>query len=53
MSQENKNSKLSGPEKGDSPRKGPKFSIYWVYGIIAVILLSAQFTNFAPDSVMR
>ena len=49
MLQENKNSKLTGSEKGDSPRKGPKFSIYWIYAIIAVILLSAQFTNFAPD----
>ncbi|MCW3088573.1 MAG: hflB, partial [Sediminibacterium sp.] len=49
MLQENKNSKLTGPEKGDSPRKGPKFSIYWIYAIIAVILLSAQFTHFAPD----
>jgi AFG3 family protein len=49
MLQENKNSKLNGPEKGDSPRKGPKFSIYWIYAIIAVILLSAQFTRFSPD----
>ena len=49
MLQENKNSKLSGQEKGDGPRKGPKFSIYWIYAIIAVILLFAQFSHFAPD----
>jgi AFG3 family protein len=29
---------LSGDDKGS--KKGPKFSIYWVYAIIAVILLS-------------
>lgn len=49
MLQENKNSKLSGQEKGDGARKGPKFNIYWIYAIIAVILLVAQFSNFAPD----
>ena len=49
MLQENKNSKLSGQEKGDGTRKGPKFNIYWIYAIIAVILLVAQFSNFAPD----
>ncbi len=37
------------PEKGDSPKKGPKFNIYWIYAIIAVILLSAQFMRFSPD----
>jgi AFG3 family protein len=49
MSQENKNPRLTGPEKGDGPRKGPKFSIYWIYAIIAVILLSAQFAHFTPE----
>ncbi len=51
MLQENKNSKLSGQEKGDSSRKGPKFSIYWIYAIIAVILLIAQFSHFTPDAM--
>ena len=49
MSQENKNIRPVGPEKGDGPRKGPKFSIYWVYAIIAAVLLSAQFMKFAPE----
>lgn len=49
MSQENKNIRPGGPEKGDGPRKGPKFSIYWVYAIIAAVLLSAQFMKFAPE----
>ena len=52
MPQENKNSKLSGQEKGDSPRKGPKFSIYWIYAIIAIILLFAQFSHFTPDAML-
>lgn len=29
-----------------SPKKGPKFNLYWVYGIIAVVLLSMNFFNF-------
>ncbi len=49
MSQENKNIKL-GSDKGDGPRKGPKFSIYWIYAIIAVVLLGAQFfTKMSPE----
>lgn len=49
MSQENKNARMTGPEKGDGPRKGPKFNVYWVYAIIAAVLLSAQFMKFAPE----
>jgi AFG3 family protein len=49
MSQENKPPRMSGPEK-DGPRKGSKFSIYWIYAIIAIVLLSAQFTHFSPDT---
>ncbi len=36
-------------EKGEGQRKGPKFNIYWVYGIIAVVLLLAQVMNFSPE----
>lgn len=48
MSQENKQSK-SNMEKNDGPRKGPKFNIYWIYGIIIVALISAQIFNVAPE----
>ncbi len=48
MSQENKSIK-PGQEKGDGQRKGPKFSIYWIYAIIAIVLLSANFLKLAPD----
>ena len=50
MSQENKIPKVNGPDKGDSPRKGPKFNIYWIYAIIAGVLLFAQFMKFAPET---
>jgi AFG3 family protein len=50
MSQENKSPKLSGQDKGDGPRKGPKFNIYWIYAIIAAVLLFAQFMKFTPES---
>ncbi|MBW8685832.1 ATP-dependent zinc metalloprotease FtsH [Chitinophaga rhizophila] len=33
--------------KGDkSPKKGPKFNIYWVYAFIGVALLAMNFANF-------
>ena len=49
MLQENKNTKPGMQDKGDGPRKVFKFNPYWVYAIIAIILLSAQFMRFAPD----
>ncbi len=48
MSQENKKFNIQN-DKGDSPRKGPKFNIYWIYGIVAVVLLSTNLWNFTPD----
>jgi AFG3 family protein len=36
----------------NSPRKGPKFNIYWIYGIIVLAILGAQFFggNFGSSS---
>ncbi|MEO8171659.1 MAG: ATP-dependent zinc metalloprotease FtsH [Sediminibacterium sp.] len=51
MSQENKPTRLNGSDKGDAPRKGPKFSIYWIYAIIAGVLLLAQFYKSAPETI--
>jgi len=34
-----------------NPRKGPKFSIYWIWGIIAAVLLGFQlYGTFTPDA---
>ncbi len=52
MSQENKNIKLSGQDKGDGSRKGPKFNIYWIYAIILVVLLGTQFMKLSPDLIV-
>ena len=50
MSQENKSPKFNiQNDKGDSPRKGPKFNLYWVYGIIAVVLITSNLWSFTPD----
>jgi cell division protease FtsH len=42
------NSKKQGAPMGQGP-KLPKFNIYWVYGLIAISLLSARFFQMAPD----
>ena len=40
-----------GDEDSSNPKKGPKFNIYWVWGIIAVVLLAFQFfPAFSPDA---
>ncbi|HEY8388622.1 MAG TPA: ATP-dependent zinc metalloprotease FtsH [Parasegetibacter sp.] len=39
------------PSGDESPRKGPRFNIYWVYGIIAAVLIGFQlFGNFTPNA---
>jgi AFG3 family protein len=52
------NSQKPGQKPGNenpSPRKGPKFNIYWIYGIILLIILGAQFIggNFSGSTVDR
>ncbi len=34
-----------------SPRRGPRFSIYWIYAIIAVVLIAANFFHLSPDAI--
>lgn len=48
MSKNNPLPKIN-PEKGDGQKKGPKFTIYWIYAIIAIVLLSMQFFRMPPD----
>ena len=40
------------PQREDDPqRKGPRFNIYWVWGIIAAVLVSINFFSpFSPDA---
>jgi len=42
------NSKKNGAPLGGGP-KLPKFNIYWIYGLIALSLLSARFFQLAPE----
>ena len=35
-------SKPSGGEDGQTPKKGPRFSIYWIYAIIFAVLIGFQ-----------
>ncbi len=40
-----------GDDDSSNPKKGPKFNIYWIWGIIAVVLLAFQFfPAFSPDA---
>ena len=40
-----------GDEDSSNPKKGPKFNIYWIWAIIAVVLLAFQFfPAFSPDA---
>jgi AFG3 family protein len=57
MAQEDKKQKdfrnIPGVPSGDEKpsRRGPKFSIYWIYAIIAIVLIGAQMFNWTPDAV--
>jgi len=45
--------RMSRPNKddGSTPRKGPRFSIYWVWGAIAAILVAFNlFGSYTPDA---
>ena len=52
MEDNNKQNPGLKPVNNDNQRKGPKFNIYWVYGIITLIVLGVQFYggNFTPVS---
>jgi cell division protease FtsH len=55
MAQEDNKQKPGFPTRGNDdrgPKKNPRFSIYWVYALIAIILLGYQFLNpfNTPDS---
>lgn len=57
--EENKTKKefknIQGPpsvnEDGKPIKKGPKFNIYWIYAIIAVLLIGVNLMNMSPDAV--
>ena len=46
----NLNNMSGGNSDDKNQKKSPRFNIYWVYGIIALILIGYQFFKFSPDS---
>jgi len=39
-----------GDDPNQAPKKGPRFSIYWIYAIIFAVLIGFQFANpFSPN----
>lgn len=39
--------------KSGDPKKGPKFNIYWVYGLIAAVIIGFQlFRQFTPEAIL-
>ena len=56
MAQENNKSKPDLYERGGSgdktPRRGPRFSIYWIYALVAVVLIGFNvFKTGNPDLI--
>lgn len=47
--QENTPPPGGGNKMPTDPNKKPKFNIYWVYGLIALVFLGLQFLSFTPD----
>jgi cell division protease FtsH len=44
-------SRLRPKDDGNTPRKGPKFNIYWIWAIIFAVLVGFQFFgSFTPDA---
>ncbi len=52
MAQEDNKTKFPFTNSGDDKpqRKGPKFSIYWIYLIIFAVLVGSTFYKFSPES---
>jgi cell division protease FtsH len=50
-SQNNKNNPFQRPVGGDGKPRAPKFSIYWIYAIIAIILIGTQYMRPGSDAI--
>lgn len=52
MAQDDKTPKFpfTGGSDDKTPRKGPKFNIYWIYLIIFAILVGSTFYKFSPEA---
>ncbi|MBN9298559.1 MAG: ATP-dependent zinc metalloprotease FtsH [Filimonas sp.] len=55
MAQDDKNLKPNFMDKGDDKgqKRGPKFNIYWIYVIIAIILIGYNFLNIGSSNAAR
>lgn len=53
--EDNKNRPVGPGNEGKPPRKGPRFNIYWVYGLIFVALIVLQFysSNFTTPTATK
>jgi len=47
----NKNNPFQRPAGGDGKPRAPKFSIYWIYAIIAIILIGTQYMRPGSDAI--
>jgi cell division protease FtsH len=50
-SQNNKNNPFQRPVGGDGKPRAPKFSIYWIYAVIAIILIGTQYMRPGSDAI--
>lgn len=49
--QNNKNNPFQRPVGGDGKPRAPKFSIYWIYAVIAIILIGTQYMRPGSDAI--
>jgi AFG3 family protein len=49
--QNNKNNPFQRPAGGDGKPRAPKFSIYWIYAVIAIILIGTQYMRPGSDAI--
>lgn len=49
--QQNKQNPFQRPGSGDGKPKTPRFSIYWIYAIIAIVLIGTQYLRPGSDAI--
>jgi len=49
MNKENNTKRPAGPPKKPENKRTPKFNFYWLYGVLALVFIALQFTNWGTS----